>query len=57
MVRVIPSASAMVPFEVRCRAFEVPDATAKARAFVKGSYEITAGRSIAVRRPTAPINV
>ncbi|MFF3915635.1 fibronectin type III-like domain-contianing protein [Streptomyces sp. NPDC001852] len=39
------------------RAFESWDETAKAWACVKGSYEIAAGRSIADRRLTAPINV
>ncbi|KUN05140.1 beta-glucosidase [Streptomyces yokosukanensis] len=39
------------------RAFEIWDEKAKAWVFVKGSYEIAAGRSIADRRLTAPINV
>ncbi|MEU7425227.1 YrdB family protein [Streptomyces sp. NPDC040750] len=41
----------------RPREAEVWDETAKAWACVKGSYEITAGRSITDRGPAAPINV
>ncbi|WP_371272978.1 fibronectin type III-like domain-contianing protein [Streptomyces sp. MUSC 14] len=39
------------------RAFEAWDEKAEAWAFVKGSYEITAGRSIVDRRRAEPINV
>ncbi|MGW1601644.1 hypothetical protein [Streptomyces eurythermus] len=39
------------------RAVESWDGTTKAWVFVKGSYEISAGRSITGRRLTAPINV
>jgi beta-glucosidase len=46
-----------VTVELPRRAFEVWDETAGAWAYVKGSYEITVGRSIADRRLTAPINV
>ncbi|MBB5925195.1 beta-glucosidase [Streptomyces echinatus] len=52
-----PGESAEATVELARRVFEVWDAPAKAWAFVKGSYEITAGRSIADRRLTAPINV
>ncbi|QOV38603.1 glycoside hydrolase family 3 C-terminal domain-containing protein [Streptomyces ferrugineus] len=43
--------------ELPRRAFEVWDETTKAWTFVKGSYEIQAGRSIADRRLTTAINV
>ncbi len=43
--------------ELPRRAFEVWDDTTNAWAYVKGSYEISAGRSITDRRLTAPINV
>ncbi|MFF1406292.1 glycoside hydrolase family 3 C-terminal domain-containing protein [Streptomyces sp. NPDC058294] len=52
-----PGESTEVTVELPRRAFEVWDETAKAWACVKGSYEIAAGRSIADRRLTAPINV
>jgi beta-glucosidase len=43
--------------ELPRRVFEVWDDTTNAWAYVKGSYEISAGRSITDRRLTAPINV
>ncbi|MFF9670678.1 beta-glucosidase [Streptomyces eurythermus] len=52
-----PGESAEATVELPRRAFEVWDDTTKAWAFVKGSYEIFAGRSITDRRLTAPINV
>ncbi|MEU2059106.1 glycoside hydrolase family 3 C-terminal domain-containing protein [Streptomyces sp. NPDC013455] len=52
-----PGESAEVTVELPRRAFEVWDETAKTWCCVKGSYEIAAGRSIADRRLTAPINV
>ncbi|MFF4574317.1 glycoside hydrolase family 3 C-terminal domain-containing protein [Streptomyces sp. NPDC001410] len=52
-----PGESAEVTVELPRRTFEVWDDTAKAWAFVKGSYEITAARSISDHRLTATINV
>jgi beta-glucosidase len=52
-----PGESVEVTVALPRRAFELWDETANAWAFVKGSYEISAGRSIADRRLTAPINV
>ncbi|MFJ5971532.1 glycoside hydrolase family 3 protein [Streptomyces sp. NPDC093060] len=52
-----PGESVEVRVELPRRAFEVWDDTAKAWACVKGSYEITAARSIADHKLTAPINV
>ncbi|MQY32788.1 Beta-hexosaminidase [Streptomyces sp. RB17] len=52
-----PGESVEVTVALPRRAFEIWDEEANAWAFVKGSYEITAGRSIADRRLTAPINV
>ncbi|OYP17814.1 glycosyl hydrolase [Streptomyces sp. FBKL.4005] len=52
-----PGESAEVTVELPPRAFEVWDDTAKTWSCVKGSYEISAGRSIADRRLTAAINV
>ncbi|MEU6671439.1 glycoside hydrolase family 3 C-terminal domain-containing protein [Streptomyces sp. NPDC046727] len=52
-----PGESVEVTVELPRRTFEVWDDTAKSWAFVKGSYEITAARSIADHRLTAPINV
>ncbi|MFJ7147889.1 beta-glucosidase H [Streptomyces sp. NPDC100445] len=52
-----PGESTEVAVDLPRRAFEVWDETAKAWQCVKGSYEIAAGRSIADRRLTAPINV
>jgi beta-glucosidase len=46
-----------VTVELARRALEVWGEAAKTWACVKGSYEIAAGRSIADRRLTAPINV
>jgi beta-glucosidase len=52
-----PGESVEVSVELPRRAFEVWDEEAKSWAFVKGSYEITASRSIAGHGLTAPINV
>ncbi|MFB7505594.1 glycoside hydrolase family 3 protein [Streptomyces broussonetiae] len=52
-----PGASAEVTVVLPRRAFEIWDEEAKAWVFVKGSYEIAAGRSIADHGLTAPINV
>ncbi|MET7284724.1 glycoside hydrolase family 3 C-terminal domain-containing protein [Streptomyces sp. NPDC005573] len=52
-----PGESAEVIVELPRRAFEIWDDKGKAWVCVKGSYEITAGRSIADRRLAAPINV
>ncbi|MFF7973438.1 glycoside hydrolase family 3 C-terminal domain-containing protein [Streptomyces sp. NPDC007905] len=52
-----PGESVEVTVELPRRAFEIWDETAKSWVYVKGSYEIAAGRSIADRRLTAPINV
>ncbi|QTD98325.1 beta-glucosidase H [Streptomyces cyanogenus] len=52
-----PGESAEATVELPRRAFEVWDETGEAWVCVKGSYEIAAGRSIADRRLTAPINV
>lgn len=52
-----PGESVEVTVALPRRAFEIWDEKAKAWAVVKGSYEIAAGRSIADRRLTAPINV
>ncbi|MEV8561183.1 glycoside hydrolase family 3 C-terminal domain-containing protein [Streptomyces sp. NPDC051917] len=52
-----PGESVEVTVALPRRAFEIWDETANTWACVKGSYEIAAGRSIADRRLTAPINV
>ncbi|MEU2924840.1 glycoside hydrolase family 3 C-terminal domain-containing protein [Streptomyces sp. NPDC007251] len=52
-----PGESAEVTVALPRRAFEIWDEASNAWSFVKGSYEIAAGRSIADRRLTAPINV
>ncbi|EST23973.1 beta-glucosidase H [Streptomyces roseochromogenus] len=52
-----PGESVEVTVALPRRAFEIWDEKAKAWAFVKGSYEIAAGRSIEDRRLSAPINV
>ncbi|MFI9804880.1 beta-glucosidase H [Streptomyces sp. NPDC052301] len=52
-----PGGCVEVTVELPRRAFEAWDEEAKSWVFVKGSYEITAGRSIADRRLTTPINV
>jgi beta-glucosidase len=52
-----PGESAEVSVELPHRAFEVWDEETKSWAFVKGSYEITASRSITGHGLTAPINV
>jgi beta-glucosidase len=52
-----PGESTEVTLTLPRRAFEAWDEKAKAWAFVKGSYEITAGRSIVDRRLAEPINV
>ncbi|MFI6340679.1 glycoside hydrolase family 3 protein [Streptomyces sp. NPDC050535] len=52
-----PGESAEAVVELPRRAFEVWDETANSWAFVKGSYEIQAGRSIADRRVATSITV
>ncbi|WP_069769048.1 beta-glucosidase [Streptomyces sp. LUP30] len=52
-----PGESAEVAVEIPTRAFEVWDEADHRWSFVKGSYEIQVGRSIADRRITATINV
>ncbi|MFE6825579.1 glycoside hydrolase family 3 protein [Streptomyces sp. NPDC057690] len=52
-----PGESAEVTVEIPNRAFEVWDEADHRWSFVKGSYEIQVGRSIADRRITATINV
>ncbi|MEU6543999.1 glycoside hydrolase family 3 C-terminal domain-containing protein [Streptomyces sp. NPDC046859] len=52
-----PGESGEAVIELSRRAFEVWDETTEAWTFVKGSYEIQLGRSIADRRLTATINV
>ncbi|MET8169711.1 glycoside hydrolase family 3 C-terminal domain-containing protein [Streptomyces sp. NPDC005329] len=52
-----PGESAEVTVEIPDRAFEVWDEADHRWSFVKGSYEIQVGRSIADRRITAAINV
>ncbi|WP_405967136.1 glycoside hydrolase family 3 C-terminal domain-containing protein [Streptomyces sp. NBC_00015] len=52
-----PGESAEVTVEIPKRAFEVWDEADHRWSFVKGSYEIQVGRSIADRRITATINV
>ncbi|WP_030743366.1 beta-glucosidase [Streptomyces sp. NRRL S-31] len=52
-----PGESVEVGVELPARAFEVWDETTGRWECVKGSYEITAARSIADHRLTAPINV
>ncbi|MBQ0998366.1 glycoside hydrolase family 3 protein [Streptomyces sp. RK62] len=52
-----PGESGEAVIELSRRAFEVWDETTEAWTFVKGSYEIRLGRSIADRRLTATINV
>ncbi|MER5433437.1 glycoside hydrolase family 3 C-terminal domain-containing protein [Streptomyces sp. NPDC002588] len=52
-----PGASAEVTVELPRRAFEIWDEAAHRWLFVKGSYEIQVGSSIADRRITATVNV
>lgn len=52
-----PGETVEVTLELPRRAFEIWDESAGAWAFVKGSYEIQAGRSITDRRLTTPITV
>ncbi|WP_327314752.1 beta-glucosidase family protein [Streptomyces sp. NBC_01235] len=52
-----PGESTEVTVDIRDRAFEVWDEADHRWSFVKGSYEIQVGRSIADRRITATINV
>ncbi|MFI7293524.1 beta-glucosidase [Streptomyces sp. NPDC050121] len=52
-----PGESAEVTVDIRDRAFEVWDEADHRWSFVKGSYEIQVGRSIADRRITATITV
>ncbi|MFK0118582.1 beta-glucosidase H [Streptomyces sp. NPDC090994] len=56
-VEAAPGERAEITVELPRRAFEVWDEAAGTWSFVKGSYELQAGRSIADRRITAPINV
>ncbi|MBC9724132.1 glycoside hydrolase family 3 protein [Streptomyces sp. TRM68367] len=56
-VEAAPGESVEVTVELPRRAFEVWDEMTNSWSFVKGSYEIQAGRSIADRKVTAPINV
>ncbi|MBT2413353.1 glycoside hydrolase family 3 C-terminal domain-containing protein [Streptomyces sp. ISL-12] len=56
-VEAAPGERAEVTVELPRRAFEVWDEAAGTWSFVKGSYELQAGRSIADRRITAPITV
>ncbi|MER5221888.1 beta-glucosidase [Streptomyces flaveus] len=52
-----PGESVEAVVELPRRAFEIWDETANSWAFVKGSYEVQAGRSIADRRVTTTIDV
>ncbi|MFC9286426.1 glycoside hydrolase family 3 C-terminal domain-containing protein, partial [Streptomyces sp. NPDC057052] len=52
-----PGESAEAVVTLPRRAFEIWDETARQWSFVKGSYEIQVGRSLADRRITATINV
>ncbi|MFF1544234.1 fibronectin type III-like domain-contianing protein [Streptomyces sp. NPDC058291] len=52
-----PGESAEVAVQIPARSFEVGDEADHRWSFVKGSYEIQVGRSIADRRITATINV
>ncbi|MFI8187699.1 glycoside hydrolase family 3 protein [Streptomyces sp. NPDC085946] len=52
-----PGESVEVTVELPRRAFEIWDETTASWSFVKGSYEIQAGRSIADRRITATVTV
>jgi beta-glucosidase len=52
-----PRETAEAVVDIPRRAFETWDEKTNAWTFVKGSYEIQAGRSIADRRVTATINV
>lgn len=52
-----PGESVDVVLELPRRAFEVWDESADAWAFVKGSYEVAAGRSIIDRRVATTVNV
>jgi beta-glucosidase len=56
-VEAAPGARAEATVELPRRAFEVWDETTGTWSFVKGSYELQAGRSITDRRITAPITV
>ncbi|MRT44440.1 hypothetical protein FGX00_01035, partial [Xylella fastidiosa subsp. multiplex] len=52
-----PGETAEAVVQLPRRAFEIWDEAAGVWSFVKGSYEIQVGRSIADRRITATINV
>ncbi|KUO22473.1 beta-glucosidase H [Streptomyces dysideae] len=52
-----PGEIAEAVVELPCRAFEIWDEKTNSWSFVKGSYEIQAGRSISDRRITTTINV
>ncbi|MGP2439811.1 glycoside hydrolase family 3 protein [Streptomyces sp. JW3] len=56
-VEAAPGERAEATVELPRRAFEVWDETTGTWSFVKGSYELQAGRSITDRRITAPITV
>ncbi|MFF1624884.1 glycoside hydrolase family 3 protein [Streptomyces sp. NPDC058272] len=56
-VEAAPGESAEAIVELPRRAFEIWDESTNAWSFVKGSYEVQAGRSIADRRVAATINV
>ncbi|MFF1770730.1 glycoside hydrolase family 3 protein [Streptomyces sp. NPDC058249] len=56
-VEAAPGESAEAVVELPRRAFEIWDESTNAWSFVKGSYEVQAGRSIADRRVAATINV
>ncbi|MER6343880.1 glycoside hydrolase family 3 protein [Streptomyces sp. NPDC001595] len=57
VVEAAPGETAEAVIEIPRRAFEIWDETAGTWSFVKGSYEVQAGRSIADRRITATVNV
>lgn len=56
-VEAAPGERVEAVIELERRAFEIWDETADSWVFVKGSYEVAAGRSIADRRVTTTINV
>ncbi|MFF1659060.1 glycoside hydrolase family 3 protein [Streptomyces sp. NPDC058255] len=56
-VEAAPGESAEAVVELPRRAFEIWDESTNAWSFVKGSYEVQAGRSITDRRVAATINV
>jgi beta-glucosidase len=56
-VEAAPGETAEARIDLPRRAFEIWDETTNSWSFVKGSYEIQAGRSIADRRITVTVNV